>query len=245
MTQALIRKLEAFTALSEAEKAAVLAAPATVRQLEAREDLTREGDHVNAVNVLLTGFALRYKTLADGRRQIVSIIVPGDFCDLRAYLLGGIDYSLAAVTTATVGIIPRERLDQLVAAHPRLRDALTWCGLVEEAIAREWILNVGQRTALERAAHLFCELFHRLRAVGLTRGKRCELPLTQTELGEAMGLSAVHVNRTVQELRRLGLISLEGRELTIHDLPMLEAAALFSPAYLHLAGRSAERLQRA
>jgi CRP-like cAMP-binding protein len=114
--------------------------------------------------------------------------------------------------------------------------ALWWATLVDEAVAREWIVNIGQRTALERTAHLFCELFHRLQAVELTRDTRCELPMTQTELGEAMGLSAVHVNRTLQELRREGLITLEDRELKILDLPRLEAVAMFDPAYLHLQG---------
>ncbi|MGN6101637.1 MAG: Crp/Fnr family transcriptional regulator [Devosia sp.] len=118
--------------------------------------------------------------------------------------------------------------------HPRLRQALWWDWLVKLAIQREWTLNVGRRDAFERLAHLFCELYFRLEAVGMTEGPSVQLPLTQTDLAEATGLSAVHINRTLQEMRSAGLVILRDHVLTIPDLPALQVAAMFNPAYLHL-----------
>lgn len=231
---ALVRKLETLAPLSEGDRGAVTEAASTTRVAATREDLIREGEPHRAVNLLLTGFACRYRTLADGRRQMLAFFVPGDFCDPLNFVLERMDYSVATLTEARVAALTPETVDALTAHGPQLRRAL-WCSqLVDEAITREWVVNLGQRTALERTAHLFCELFWRLRAVGLTRGDACELPFTQTELADALGLSAVHVNRTLQELRRTGLITLSDGELVIPDLPALEALALFTPAYLHL-----------
>lgn len=236
MSHPLIRRLENHVVLTEAEKAALLAAPSAIRTFAPREDIIREGQPPDTVKLLLTGFAARHKTLPDGRRQVTSYLVPGDFCDLHVQVLRRMDHSIGAVTAVTVAFLEEQTVLDLSAGLPRLARALAWARLVDEAVAREWIVSIGQRTALERTAHLFCELFHRLQAVELTRGARCELPMTQTELGEAMGLSAVHVNRTLQELRREELITLEDRELKILDLPRLEAVAMFDPTYLHLQG---------
>jgi CRP-like cAMP-binding protein len=121
-----------------------------------------------------------------------------------------------------------------MAQHPRITQALWWSTLVDEATLREWVVNLGQRNAYERAAHLLCELFVRLRAVGLTNGNACELPITQSELGDTLGLTIVHTNRMLQDLRRDGLIELKGKYLTILDLSALKQVALFNPNYLHL-----------
>jgi CRP-like cAMP-binding protein len=121
-------------------------------------------------------------------------------------------------------------------AHPRVARALWWASFVEESIAREWIINVGYRSAFERLAHLFCELYYRLEAVGLAREMACELPIRQSEIADTLALSAVHVNRTLMELRRSGLLSLNNRRLVIHDMPRLQMAAGFDPVYLHLNG---------
>jgi CRP-like cAMP-binding protein len=236
----LIRKLELFTKLSEDDKRALAkAASRKVRSVAPREDIVREGDQPRHVNLVLEGFACRYKTLQDGRRQIVAFFVPGDFCDARMFILRQMDHSIAALSPARVAEIPAEVFRDLAEGSPRLRQALWWNGLVEEATAREWILNVGQRTAIERMAHLLCELFLRLRAVGLVAGDTCELPVTQAELADALGLSTVHTNRTLQELRTLKLISLRSKSLVVHDFEALQRAALFNPNYLHMdhAGR--------
>ena len=235
MAKYLIRRLENFAKLSAEDKRALEdAACQRVRSVSAREDIVREGDKPRHVNLILEGFACRYKMLADGRRQIVALIVPGDMCDLRMFVLEEMDHSIGALSPLKVAEISEEKLLELTESSARLGRALLWNSLVEEAIAREWIVNVGRRDALERMAHLLCEVFVRLNAVGLTNGNSCELPVTQAELGDALGLSHVHTNRTLQELRTRDLITLRGKSLTVHDLPALQDLALFNPNYLHL-----------
>jgi CRP-like cAMP-binding protein len=230
----LIRKLEQFTALSDEDKRALeTLATYKTRHVGAREDVIHEGDKPRHVNLMLDGYACRYKTIEDGRRQIVAFFIPGDICDARMFMLKHMDHSIGTLSPARLAEIPGEVFLELVENSPTLMRALWWNTLVEEAIAREWTLNVGQRSAYERMAHLLCELFVRLKAVGLTSGESCELPMTQAELADALGLSTVHVNRTLQELRANGLITLRGKTLVIHDLGALQEAGLFNPSYLH------------
>src|SRR3712207_872857 len=172
--------------------------------------------------------------LEDGRRQIVAILVTGDMCDLRMFILKEMDHSIGTLSPVRVAEISEDKLLEITDNSARLTRALWWNSLVEEAIAREWTVNVGRRDAAERMAHLLCEVFIRLRAVGLTNGSSCELPITQSELGDALGLSHVHTNRTMQDLRGQGLITMKGKNLVIHDLRALQDLALFNPNYLHL-----------
>jgi CRP-like cAMP-binding protein len=144
------------------------------------------------------------------------------------------DHSLGAITDATIAEIKHESLEALTIGHPRITQALWWETLVAAVVQREWTVNLGQRTAFERIAHVFCELFLRLRTVGLTDGDSCDWPLTQTELADTTGLSPVHVNRTLQELRSTEMILLRGKRLTIPNLEALMRAAIFSTNYLHL-----------
>lgn len=235
MATFLIRKLEQFTKLSADDKRALEeAASAKTRQLEAREDIIQEGDKPRRISLILEGWASRYKVLEDGRRQITTFLVPGDLCDMRMFILKEMDHSVGTLSRTKIAEIPTETILALTDNHPRLSRAFWWNSLVEEAINREWIVNLGQRDAFERMAHLLCELFIRLRAVGLTNGTSCELPLTQAELGDALGISAVHVNRTLMDLREAGLIVLKGKTLTIPDMDALQEAGLFNPNYLHL-----------
>jgi len=234
MNNPLLRKLSNFTALSEEESTAVVECCMDVRDVGAREDVISQGDRTGGVKLLLDGFACRYKTLEDGRRQIVAYFVPGDLCDLRVFILKRMDHSIGAIAPSRVATIAPENVLKLMHTYPALTRALWWSTLVEEAIAREWIVNVGQRNALERTAHLFCELLYRFRAVGLNQGLSCTLPLTQVELAETLGLSSVHVNRTLQELRRQKLIALDDGRLTIQNLQALAELAFFNPDYLHL-----------
>jgi CRP-like cAMP-binding protein len=205
-----------------------------VREIGSRRDLIREGDPPRVVNLILEGWACRYKTLPDGRRQIVSLFIPGDLCDLNVYILKEMDHNIGAITALRVAEIGRDDFEQLMIEHPRIMQALFWDELVTVAIQREWTLNVGQRTAYERISHLLCEMFLRLKVVGLADGTSCHFPLTQLDLADATGLTAVHVNRTLQELRRDGLIELHSKTLTIPDLDALKAAAMFNDNYLHL-----------
>ncbi len=230
----LLKKLSNFTALSAQESQALADSCHDVREYGAREDVIAQGDKTGSVKLLIEGFACRYKVLEDGRRQVVAYFVPGDLCDLRVFILKRMDHSIGAVTASKVAHIAPDNVLRLTSQYPTLTRALWWSTLVEEAITREWIVNVGQRNALERMAHLFCELLYRFRAVGLNEGNSCTLPLTQVELAETLGLSSVHVNRTLQELRRQKLITLEGGILTIENLSTLQELALFNPDYLHL-----------
>ena len=234
MNNPLLRKLSNFTKLSDEERTAVNECTGDIREFAARDDVISQGDRTGGVKLLLEGFACRYKVLEDGRRQIVAYFVPGDLCDLRVFILKRMDHSIGALVASKVATISPENVLKLTHSYPTLTRALWWSTLVEEAIAREWIVNVGQRNALERMAHLFCELLYRFRAVGLNDGNSCTLPLTQVELAETLGLSSVHVNRTLQELRRQKLITLENGMLSIQDLDALKEVSFFNPDYLHL-----------
>lgn len=234
MPQHLINKLEHFTRLSEADKDALKGLIRRVRLFEAGTDIIREGERPEHVNLFLAGWAYRYKQLEDGRRQIVAFFVPGDLCDLHVFVLREMDHAIGAITPVRLAQVPREMLIALMDRHPRVTRALWWETLVDAAIQREWTFNLGRRTALERLAHLLCELFIRLRATGLTDGNTCAFPITQIELADATGLTSVHVNRTLKEMRAAGLIILKGRQLTVPDLAALRKAALFNPNYLHL-----------
>ncbi|WP_298961779.1 Crp/Fnr family transcriptional regulator [uncultured Methylobacterium sp.] len=235
MPDLLIRKLEQFTRLSALDKSALDAAAGEKRRrIGPREDIIREGDNPGQVNLILDGWACRYKQLRDGRQQIISFFLPGDLCDTHVHVLRRMDHSIGALTPVTFAEISRETLARVTAEHPRITQALWWDTLVAAAIQREWTVNLGRRIAAERLGHLLCEIFIRLRGVGLTEGHSCVLPVTQADLGDAMGLSNVHINRTLQELRGSGLIVLKGRQLTIPNLNALMRDSLFNPNYLHL-----------
>lgn len=226
--------LEAFAKLSRDDRALIAHATRTVKTIEARRDIIREGDKPVGVNVVLEGWAYRYKQLPDGRRQIVSFFIPGDLCDTNVFILKEMDHSIGSITRVSYSQILAPEFEELMARSPCITAALWWHELVTAAIQREWTTNVGQRTAAERLGHLFCEMFIRLRVVGLVDGNSCDWPLTQYDLADSTGLTAVHVNRTLQELRRLQLIELHGKRLTIPDLPRLMEASMFNANYLHL-----------
>jgi CRP-like cAMP-binding protein len=225
---------EAFTKLSGDDKAAFSAVTKNTRVVEPRRDLISEGDKPLHMHLMLDGWACRYKQLPDGKRQVVSLFIPGDFCDLNVYLLKHMDHAIGAITRLKVAVITPEEMNKLAAERPRLMQAL-WCHqLVTSAIQREWTLNLGQRSAYQRLAHLLIELYVRLEAVGRARDGHCDFPLTQNDLADATGLTAVHVNRTLQELRRDGFIELERKQLNILDLPRMKEASMFNANYLHL-----------
>ena len=234
MAFALAHRLDAFTRLSPDDKAAIAQLSKVARVVQPRRDLIREGETPKFVYLMVDGWACRYKTLPDGRRQIVAFFIPGDFCDLNVYILKEMDHSIGAITRLSVADISRDDMDALTSRHPRITQGLWWEALVNAAIQREWTLNIGQRTAYERIAHLLAELHIRLKTVGLAQNGSCDFPLTQTDIADATGLTPVHVNRTLQELRRDDLIILERRQLTIPDLRKLMDAAMFNPNYLHL-----------
>jgi CRP-like cAMP-binding protein len=232
---ALKLSLEAFAELSSQDRTLIeRLAGKSVREVGPRRDLVREGDRPRAVALMLEGWACRYKQFADGRRQIVGFHIPGDLCDSGLSIVREMDHSIGAVTRLSYAEIGFADFEALIAQSPGVARALRWNELVNAAIAREWVANVGQRSAYERLAHLFCELFLRLRAVGLTDGDSCYFPLTQTDLASAAGLTSVHVNRTLQEMRRDGLLTYGFKRLVIPDLEALKRVAMFNANYLHL-----------
>jgi CRP-like cAMP-binding protein len=227
-------KLQAFTRLSAEDVAALQGLSRNVRTIEARHDLVREGEAPQHVHLMLKGWARRHKSLPDGKRQILGFLVPGDFCDLDADVIKEMDHSIGAITAVKAALIGREQIDALTAQHPRVRHALRWSDLVEHATEREWLLNLGQRSAYSRIAHLIVELFLRLKTVGLTEDHSCDFPLTQHDIADATGLTPVHVNRMLQELRADGLIELERKRLHVPDLDIVKVVAMFNANYLHL-----------
>lgn len=237
MQDILARRLSNFAPL-EGDEVALLArlSAERPRRVPARADIAREGDPTQVLRIILSGWACRYRTLEDGRRQILGILLPGDTCDLNNDVLEEMDHSIGSLTPLHYAELPHERLARWLDDKPRLARAFWWHMMTTISIQREWTLNLS-RNAFERIGNLFCELFFRLRAVGLNQGNKIEFPVTQIEIGEATGLTPVHVNRTLQDMRSEGLIILKDRVLEIPDIQALERAILYSPAYLHLGRR--------
>jgi CRP-like cAMP-binding protein len=233
-TDALTRKLESIGELSDADREAIATLPLRVKQLRAEEDAVRQGDVPSESCLLIEGFMHRYQMLPDGRRQILAFHTAGDIPDLQSLHLAVMDHSLAATIASTVAFIKHEDIKALIRRSPKTGDLMWRDTLIDAAIFRAWVVSLGQRNAREHMSHLLCEVFTRLRAVGLTTGNACALPLTQTQLGQALGLSTVHVNRTLQELRGEGLIQWQKGRLLILDWQRLKETAHFDPAYLQL-----------
>jgi CRP-like cAMP-binding protein len=235
MAHPFIRKLEQFTRLSADDQRLLERMTFDhVRRIGPREDIVCEGAEPGEIHLILSGWACRAKQLEDGRAAILAFLLPGDLCDLNRLLVGAMDHSVGALTAVSVAGIPRPLFEDLMLNHSRIAQALWGQVLIDAAIQREWTLSLSQRTAYERVCHLLCELFLRLQAIGLTRGSSCELPITQAKLAEATGLTLVHLNRMLQELRAANLVVLKSKTLTIPNLDALMSAALFNPNYLHL-----------
>jgi len=242
MTNPFLRKM-AYGAELTAEDRAVLAEVSSHgRLIPSRTDLASEGEAPTNVHLVMSGYACRYKVLPDGRRQIMAIFVPGDVCDLHVQILGEMDHSIGTLSDATVVDIPPARIDDLI-ANPRINRALWWMTLVDEGTLREWLVSMGQREAAEQMAHIFCELHLRLRSVGLAEGDSFDLPGTQDDLADLMGVTTVHANRTLTTLRDNDLVTIDRGRLTIPDVARLRAFGGFEPNYLHLHDGKARRDQ--
>ena len=231
---AFVRKLGNSFPLTEAEKQALAELPLQVRTLRADQDIVREGDQPSQCCVLLEGFAYRYKLLGEGRRQIMSFHIAGDMPDLLSLHLPVMDHNLGTLSPCKVGFLPHGSIRSLTRRYPRIGEAFWRDCLIDAAVFREWMVGLGRRQAYARIAHLMCELVLRMQAVGLADGYAVQLPITQEAVGDALGLSTVHVNRVVQLLRADGLITWEERVLTIKDWDGLRRAGEFDPSYLHL-----------
>ncbi|WP_254603246.1 Crp/Fnr family transcriptional regulator [Sphingomonas bacterium] len=215
--------------------AAIAALPRTKREIKAKSYLIREGDKSHAFcSLILSGMAYRHKLTDQGARQIVAIHVPDDLLDPQHLFLKFADYSVQALTTLEVADIDHSALQDLILQNPAVARALWVDGLVDSAIYREWVLNIGRRDARSRIAHLLCEMAVRMRAAGVIEDSRFYLPMTQEQMGDATGLTSVHVNRTLKALTASGLIEQTGRWIGISDWDSIRRVGDFNPLYLHL-----------
>jgi CRP-like cAMP-binding protein len=235
MPESLARKLAHFITLSDVEWRVLQSLPTRRRQVMARSDVVSEGgDRPSELSVITEGFACRYKGLSDGRRQILAFLIPGDICDLRALLTGKMDHGVVAVNNNQIAVIRRQSIFDAIEKYPRIGLALWLDTMLDAALYRQWIIDNGRRTSYQRIAHLICEVGARLEVIGRLHGGNYDLPVTQSHLADAMGLSLVHVNRTLKQLRDDGLLSFRGHEVTVVDWERLRAAAEFDPGYLQL-----------
>lgn len=235
MLNPLLAKLDCKMRLSPEERGALAALIQNrTHRLPARQDLYVEGDPTSPMIVILDGWACRYDQLADGRRQIVELFLPGDILGHDCLFTERQDHSACSISPLCYAQISRTDLDAAVQQFPALGRALLWDGSVAAAIHRQWIRSLGRLSATQRIAHLFCELFYRSARAGLARGTSFDMPMGQRDLGDARGLSAVQVNRTVQLLRSAGLLGWRRRVVEIADLPRLATIAMFRPHYLDI-----------
>lgn len=195
--------------------------------------MVREGDKVEHCQLLLSGFAYRHKITGDGQRQIIAVHMPGEFLDLQNSLLGSADHNVQALTRCEVATVPIAALRKLYEERPQVGRAMWIDTLIDAAIFREWIVNVGRRDSISRLSHLLCEIALRLEEAGLAKDHRYELPMTQEQLADCTGLTPVHVNRVLKELGRLGLITRDKRSVEIVEWDRLQHIGDFNARYLH------------
>lgn len=239
MANRFVHKLSGLAELTADDAAALEKATSGPRKYVARQDLIREGDEPGPVFVVLEGWACRYKILPSGTRQIMAFLMPGDSCDLHIKLLAEMDHSIQAITHALVATVSRIEMESLMLEHPNIARAIYTSQLVDEGIMRAWIVSMGRRSSVERVAHLICELYLRARNIGLTGEGEFDLPLSQLVLADSLGMTAVHINRVLKELRLAGAMALQRGSVTILDPVKLVQIAGFDENYLH------RRLRRA
>jgi CRP-like cAMP-binding protein len=229
-----LKKLKRRIEISSDEERAIRNLVAEVRRVPSDELIVRSGEELTSSLLLVDGWLARTKDLEGGERQVTQLHVAGDFADLHGFTLKRLDHDVTTMSDCRIAVAPHERLRKMFDDFPRLARIYWFMNNVDAAIQRELALSLGQRSAISRMAHLFCELYVRLSIVGRTKDNGYELPLTQRELSECLGLTVVHANRTLQELRRRGLVELENRHLKILDRRGLEGLAEFDPGYLYL-----------
>ncbi len=233
MSNRLVEKLSGFIELSHPDIEALERATAMQRKVPAKHDLIREGDRPGPVFVILEGWACRYKILPSGIRQVLAYLMPGDTCDLHIGLLAEMDHSIQTITPATFATVDRLELDTIFEQHPKIAKAIYIAQLVDEGTMRAWITSMGRRASVERVAHLMCELYIRARNIGLITEPNFALPLSQLLLADSLGMTAVHLNRVLKDLRASGALSLKRGSVVLSDLDKLVQVAGFDDNYLH------------
>ena len=220
-------------ALSDEDRGAITGMPWTLRSFPRDSYLVREGERTTVCTLLVTGFAFRQKLVSDGARQIISFHISGEFIDLQNGLLEIADHNVQCLTSCSVATVPKGAVLELIATSPNAGRAIWLDTLIKSSLFREWVVNIGRRDAKARIAHLLCELAARLRASGASDGEMYDFPITQEQIADATGLTAVHTNRTLQVLRKAGLISLSSSRLVILDWEGLADVGDFNERYLH------------
>ena len=231
MTNHFVQKLKNLADLSSADTGAIVALTSHPRGYESKQDMIREGDQPGPVFVILEGWACRYKILPSGTRQIMAFLLPGDACDLHVGMLAQMDHNLQALTPCAVALIPGEKMEALLDNHPAVARAMYKAQLVDEGILRAWIVSMGRRNSVERVAHLMCELY--LRSFAINSTNEVAFPISQIVLADALGMTPVHVNRILKNLRAVGAMSLKRGYLTVTDPLKLVQIAGFDENYLH------------
>lgn len=234
MNDLLTRRLAFRDAVSDEDRAVIERLASTVQALPAGVDVIGEGVHQSASRILIEGWVCRYKTRASGGRQINQLHVPGDFFDLHSFLLKRLDHSIATLTPCRIAVVPHETLRAVTEEHPHLSRLLWLSTALDSANTREWMTVMGRTSAVSQVAHIFCELYLRLEVVGLAADHRYALPISQQDVADARGLTGVHVNRMLRQLREMGLVEWTRGQVTIHDWDELTRVAEFDPTYLNL-----------
>ncbi len=226
-----VQKLHNLAELSAADVEALSAVTADARDYRPKQDMIREGDRPGPVFVILKGWACRYKILPSGTRQVMAFLLPGDACDLHIGMLAEMDHSLQALTPCSVALIAGDRMETLLEDHPAIARAMYKSQLIDEGVLRAWIVSMGRRTSVERVAHLMCELY--LRSFSINSLDEIDIPISQIVLADALGMTPVHVNRILRELRLAGAMTLKRGHLAIIDPRKLVQIAGFDDNYLH------------
>ncbi len=229
----LLMKMDGIVDLSPEDRRALIALPLRVAEFPADADIIRERDRAEECCLVVSGFACGYKIISNGKRQILSFYTPGDIPDLQSLYLRVMDHSIGTLAPTRVAFMPHQQLIGLTRRFPMIAAALWRDSLIEAAIFREWIVRLGRRSAYQRIAHLICEMTMRFRAAGLADDYNYTLPVTQAELADAVGLSMIHVNRTLRDMRKDGLITFQRSTITALDWEGLKQVADFDPIYLH------------
>jgi CRP-like cAMP-binding protein len=238
----LAKRLSLHQGLLPEDLAGIERLPILSRTLDQGDHVFREQDRSTQCCLVLSGVLCRYKFVSGGGRQILSVHVPGDIPDLHSLHIETMDHSLGTLAPSSIGLIQHGDIEELIRTRPRIGAALWRESLIDAAIGREWAVGLGRRSAYSRLAHFFCEFYLRMKAVGLVSGPACRLPLTQADIADVLGLTAVHINRSLKQMRADQAIAFQGRLLTILNWDLLRSAGEFDPTYLHLSKAILEAL---
>ena len=220
--------------LSPEERVLLESAISEVRLVEARQVLVKAGEPLSNSTLLLTGFMARYMDDRAGHRQMVALHLPGDFVDLHAFPLQYLDHDIGTLTPCEIATVPHDRLTSITEKAPHLARMLWFSTLVDAAMHREWIFRLGRLDATGRMAHFLLECWVRMRAAGIAQEPEFRLPMTQTDFAETLGLTSVHVSRTLSAMRKAKLADVSEGVVRLIDIPALTRAGEFSPDYLYL-----------